>query len=168
MKTELAVSQEINTWALSKLGKTFSAVELQEAVAYMRKVGQHMADFMRDYDVLLTSTLGMPPAPTGSLRPKGIEKVMLSLINHLPLGQVGKQRGVLIGNFAPVFDWMCTTPIANGTGAPSISLPLHWSSDNLPVGMLLTGRFGDDETVLRLAHQLEQAQPWFDRRPPGF
>lgn len=159
---------EGNTWALAKLGNTFSAAELQAAVMYMRHVGQRMAAFMQDYDVLLMSTLGMPPAEVGALRPKGIEKLMLSLINNLPLGSIAKQRNILIGNFAPVFDWMCNTPIANATGAPSISLPMHWSQDNLPVGMLFTGRFGDEATLLQLARQLEQAQPWFDRRPPGF
>lgn len=159
---------EGNTWALAKLGHTFSATELEEAVATLRQLGLHMARFMGDYDILLNSTLGMPPAPVGSLRPKGVEKLALSLINHLPLGAIAKQRSMLIGNFAPVFDWMCNTPIANATGAPSASLPLHWSSEGLPVGMMFTGRFGDDLTVLQLARQLEQAQPWFDRRPPGF
>lgn len=159
---------EGNTWALAKLGHTFSAAELQAAVAYMRYVGQRMAEFMQGYDVLLMSTLGMPPAEVGALRPKGVEKLMLSLINNLPLGSIAKQRQILIGNFAPVFDWMCNTPIANATGAPSISLPLHWTGDNLPVGMMFTGRFGDEATLLQLAKQLEDAQPWFGRRPPGY
>jgi amidase len=45
-------------------------------------------------------------------------------------------------------------------------LPLHWTADNLPVGVLFTSRIGDEATLLRLAAQLEQAQPWIGRKPP--
>lgn len=159
---------EPHNWALLKLGEAFTARELQQAVMIMRNVGRHMANFMQDYDILLTSTLGMPPVECGALKARGIEKLLLTLVNHLPLGRVAKQRSLLIDNYAPIFDWIPTTPVANATGQPSLSLPLHWSADGLPVGMMFTGRFGEDATVLQLARQLEEAQPWFDRRPPGY
>ncbi|WP_300575881.1 amidase [Phenylobacterium sp.] len=59
-----------------------------------------------------------------------------------------------------------TTPPANFTGQPSLSLPLWQSEDGLPVGMMFTGRFADEATLYRLAGQLEKEQPWKDRRPP--
>ena len=58
------------------------------------------------------------------------------------------------------------TPPFNMTGQPSLSLPLGQSSANLPIGMMFTGRYGDDATLLRLAGQLEKEMPWKDRRPP--
>ncbi len=159
---------EPHNWALYKLGQAFSATELQSAIMHMRKVGQQTAAFMQNYDVLLTTTLGMPPVECGALNARGLEKLLVTLVNHLPLGGIAKQRGVLIENYAQIFDWIPTTPVANATGEPSLSLPLHWSADGMPVGMMLTGRFGDDVTLLQLAAQLEQAQPWFDRRPSGY
>lgn len=54
----------------------------------------------------------------------------------------------------------------NGAGMPAISLPLHWSEAGLPIGVRFGGRRGDDATLLRLAAQLEEAVPWFERRPP--
>ena len=46
-----------------------------------------------------------------------------------------------------------------------MSVPLWWNDDGLPVGTHLMARAGDDLTLLQLAAQLEQADPWFARRP---
>jgi amidase len=57
------------------------------------------------------------------------------------------------------------TQLSNLTGTPSMSVPLHWTSDGLPLGVQFVGPFGSEDRLLQLAHQLEQAQPWFDRLP---
>jgi len=49
-----------------------------------------------------------------------------------------------------------------------MSLPLHWNAAGLPIGMQFVARMGDEATLFRLAAQLEQARPWFDRAPPGY
>ncbi|MFE1949253.1 amidase [Streptomyces sp. NPDC059524] len=54
----------------------------------------------------------------------------------------------------------------NVTGQPSASLPLHWSAQGLPIGVMLTGRLGEDAELLALCAQLEAAKPWAGRRPP--
>jgi amidase len=58
------------------------------------------------------------------------------------------------------------TPPFNMTGQPSLALPLAQSSGNLPIGMMFTGRYADEATLLRLAGQLEKEMPWKDRKPP--
>jgi len=60
------------------------------------------------------------------------------------------------------------TPLFNVTGQPAMSLPLHWNAAGLPIGMQFVARMGEEATLFRLAGQLEQAQPWFDRAPPGY
>ena len=57
-----------------------------------------------------------------------------------------------------------TSPF-NMTGQPAVSLPLHWTSTGIPVGMQFIGRPFDEVTLISLAAQLEQAQPWRDRHP---
>lgn len=56
------------------------------------------------------------------------------------------------------------TVLANVSGQPAISLPLGWSDDGLPVGMMFTARTAGEDVLLRLAAQLEQVQPWAGKR----
>ena len=57
------------------------------------------------------------------------------------------------------------TPLANVTGDPAISLPMHWSSTGLPIGTHLHANYGNEEQLLELSLQLEEAKPWSDQRP---
>ena len=62
------------------------------------------------------------------------------------------------------------TQLSNLSGTPSMSVPLHWASaepggPELPFGVQFVARFGDEASLLQLAAQLEQAQPWAQRRP---
>ena len=56
--------------------------------------------------------------------------------------------------------------VFNVTGHPSVSLPVAQSTNDLPIGVQVIGRFGDEATLVRVARDLEQAIPWADRRPP--
>ncbi|KUM24473.1 amidase [Mesorhizobium loti] len=59
----------------------------------------------------------------------------------------------------------CHLPVFNITGQPALSLPLGQSSDGLPIGLQIVGRFGDEATLVRVARDLEEARPWRERRP---
>ena len=58
------------------------------------------------------------------------------------------------------------TAIANLTGLPAMSLPLHWTEDGLPIGVQAIGPPAGDALLLSLAAEPEAARPWADRRPP--
>ncbi len=57
------------------------------------------------------------------------------------------------------------TQLANFTGQPAATVPLHISSDGIPIGTQLVAPFGDEATILKVAYQLEKAKPWFNKRP---
>lgn len=135
---------EITTWELVDHGKARSAVELQMAIHRMHAAGRDVAPFFARYDVWLTPTLAQPPAP---------------------LGVLNRSRGDARAWWQYDLEFNPFNPLANITGQPSASLPLHQSKDGLPIGILLTTPYGRDDMLLRLAAQLEQAQPWAQQRP---
>ncbi|WBB74913.1 amidase [Micromonospora sp. WMMD1128] len=55
--------------------------------------------------------------------------------------------------------------VFNVTGDPSVSLPVGRTAEGLPVGVLLTGRYGDDATLIATAAQLEHRCGGWDQHP---
>jgi amidase len=58
------------------------------------------------------------------------------------------------------------TPIHNIAGAPSMSVPLYWTANGLPVGTMFSARAGNERMLFELAFELEEALPWAQRVPP--
>jgi len=84
-----------------------------------------------------------------------------------PIGWFG-QDGSGAPDFEPQKRYAAYTAVYNVTGQPAVSVPLYWTEDGLPVGSMLVGRPGDEATLIALSAQLEEAQPWAQRRPPGW
>ncbi len=108
----------------------------------------------------------MPPLKIGELGLKPAEVLLLSVVNRLNAGWVLRAMGAADESTRKTFDFMPYTPVFNVTGQPAMSVPLHWNAEGLPIGMHFVGRYGDEATLLRVAGQLEQAQPWSAKTPP--
>jgi len=52
------------------------------------------------------------------------------------------------------------TSVWNITGQPAISLPTGRTPDGLPVGVQLVAALNREDVLLRVAAQVEAAQPW--------
>jgi amidase len=157
---------ERDTWLCAMIGRRRSAVAALSARHRLQEAGRKMARFFDRHDVLLSPTLAQPPLPIGALRVRGIEGAAQALVAGLNLGFLLDLPGVVDKSVRQVFSFIPFTPLANFTGQPSMSVPLYWNGQGLPVGAMFTARFGDDATLFRLAAELETARPWARRRPP--
>jgi amidase len=157
---------ELATWVLARMGEAQSAADVAAALWTMQTFSRQWLAWSAGFDVLLTPTVGVPPLTIGANKLTAMQRRGLKLLTALPAGALLSQRGKVIEAFEPVFESSPYTMVANVTGQPSMSLPLHWTEDNLPMGMLFTARIGDEAVLFRLAAQLEQALPWRERIAP--
>ncbi len=157
---------EPSTWALGLLGRQIPAGEFARALRSLQRATRQVAAFFEKYDVLLTPTLATPPMEHGWLQPKGAEAVAMRLLGRLNAGGLIQALAGIEALAENVFAFIPFTPVFNVTGQPAMSVPLWWNDEGLPIGMHFVARYGDEATLFRLAGQLEQARPWFDRCPP--
>jgi amidase len=142
------------TWALAAMGRTVPGPTFMATVVAAMGDAAEAARWWRSdptddaadgYDLLLTPTVGEPPPPHGTFD-AGTEHPFAGFIRA--------------GSFVPF------TTQSNISGQPAISLPLHWSTEGLPIGVQLVAGFGREDLLIRVAAQLEAAAPWADRQPP--
>ncbi|BBG04759.1 MULTISPECIES: amidase [Pseudonocardia] len=156
---------ETETRVMAAIGRGTSAPEYLAAQARWQEHTRALATFHERYDLLLTPTLARPPWPIGELDLAGPVKLvargLLTLRAGGLLGRMNLVEGLVDANFAPV----PFTQLANLTGRPAATVPLHTTAGGLPLGVQFVGRPGAEPQLLALAAQLERARPWADRMP---
>ncbi|HEV2981955.1 MAG TPA: amidase [Solirubrobacteraceae bacterium] len=144
-RTIEACDVEPSTWALAELGRTHAAADYLRAVEYHQHVTRTLAEWWQEgFDLLLTPTTAEPATPLGAFEHPPDE----------PAAPI--MRAVPLAVYTAMF---------NSTGQPAISLPLHWTDAGLPVGAQLVAAYGREDVLIRVASQLEQAEPWSQRHP---
>ncbi len=126
----------------AETGMKLSAVDYVRATLERNAFWQKVRAVYKDYDLLVTPALAVPPFAVGQ-----------DDADPLP----GQQPRALA--------WTQFSYPLNLTGQPAASIPCGWTEANLPVGLQLIGRRFDDCTVLQAARALEKIQPWANRRP---
>lgn len=131
------------TWLNYQNAQKYTAEALFRARATADQVGRIFDQFLERYDVILSPVTAGPPPLLGAL-------------------SLNQPWDAFVRNAVGA---SCFTSMYNVAGLPAMSVPLYWNADNLPIGSMFAGRFGEEATLLQLAAQLEQAAPWKDRRP---
>jgi len=124
------------------LSHPWTAEDFTGAVLVRKAVTNTMWKFMRQYDLLLTPTLAVPPFAAESSGPLEIDG-----------------REVRDGDWSPF-----TFPM-NLTGQPAATVPAGWTTEGLPIGLQIVGPHLGDEKVLRASAAFEAASPWADQWP---
>jgi amidase len=127
---------------LRKRGQALSASEVLFAQGYLQATTRSALAALHRYDAILTPTLASPPAPVGYFAEAG------------PAEDFERQK-----RFTPF------TAVYNVSGQPAVNVPLYWSNDGLPIGVMLAGRMGEEGTLISLSAQLEEVRPWREKHP---
>jgi len=130
-------------WSQLERGRSLSAVEYAASIGVVRKANQQIQTELQPFDVVLTPTLTQPPRPVG----------------YWDMNEPDFDR--YIGKWTDAAFMFAF----NISGLPALSLPAAWTADDVPIGVQLVGRYGDEASILRLAAQVEDARPWIGRRP---
>ncbi|MBA2555102.1 MAG: amidase [Geodermatophilaceae bacterium] len=134
--------EPLTRWLLER-GMATSAQQAMSALMTTQQHSRHAIAALSPYDVVLTPVCTLPPRPVDWFFADGY-------------GAPDFERQKQFSAF---------TALYNMTGQPAVSIPLQWSAEGLPLGMMLVGRPADEATLISLSAQLEAAQPWAQRRP---
>jgi amidase len=123
-------------------GKSVSAAAYVAAINRFHAIGRMMDECLAGVDLLMTPTLVQLPALLGQLAMTGSFREFRR--------RMGRYSTFLA--------------VTNASGQPSASLPTHWTASRLPIGTQVIARFGRDDTILRLAAQIEATGVWQPRK----
>jgi len=126
------------------IGNRTTAVELARANATFQTAAIALAEFMAGYDLILSPVFAQPV---------------------IGLGQIDLSPSDMAAWTAAITGYSPFTAVANQTGVPAMSLPLGTDADGLPIGVMVTGRYGAEGLLFALAAQVEAAAPWAARCP---
>lgn len=116
-------------------------MQILNALDYVNRISRETAEVFEGFDCLMSATLATPPPQHGTLNQNDAELSAMDWTRN-------------------TFRYATNTPLFNSTGQPAISLPLHWTADNLPVGVQFAGQMGEEGLLLSLASQLEEDFKW--------
>ena len=156
---------ELDNLAMAAFGHATRADQYLGFYQRSQLYSQQLADFHDRYDLWMTPTMAMEPARIGATETPAWQQKMLKGILKLRAEKLLLKSGIVEQMVKENMKYVPFTQLANLTGVPAMSVPLHWCESGLPMGVQFVGAHGDEGRLLCLAGQLEKARPWFDRVP---
>jgi len=125
-------------------GLALKSTDVAQAMVQHSQLLERVRKFQEKYEFILCAVNQLPPFDSNLDWPKTVD-------------------GVTMEHYIA---WMKSAYWITATFGPAISVPAGFTSDKLPVGIQIVGRYRADFSVLQLAHAFEQATQFGNRRPP--
>jgi len=156
-----ASDMEIEAWVIAEAGKKVSAAEFVHSLAEWDVAAAQMSKLFERYDFYVTPTNAFPAPRIGELTAdaKRIDELMIvsELDKH-------RQQQLIYDMFEPSLTYTPFTQLANLTGQPAMSVPIHMTPDGLPMGAQIMATKGREDWLFHLARQLEASELWIGLR----
>ncbi|KOY15390.1 amidase [Paenibacillus xylanivorans] len=148
---------EIESWVLAEAGKKVSAAEFVHSLAEWDVAAAQMSTLFERYDFYVTPVNAFPAPKIGELTPHDEQIQHLMRISDLDKVQ---QQQLIYEMFEPSLTYTPFTQLANLTGQPAMSVPVHLTPEGLPMGVQIMATKGREDWLLHLASQLETSELW--------
>ncbi|MEJ8306261.1 amidase [Saccharibacillus sacchari] len=148
---------DIITWVFAEAGKNVSAAEFVHSLNEWDVAAAQMAELSTRYDLYVTPATAYPAPRVGELTHTPETAAPWMAVSEL---SAGEQRRMLYDIFERSLTFTPFTQLANLTGQPATSLPLHLTGDGLPLGVQMIAAKGREDLLLQIAAQLEQSELW--------
>jgi amidase len=116
---------------------------LRGAIAGRDADAAAFAPLFADHDVVLTPAISGPPPLVGTWHGRGAASTWQGNAQRYPF-----------------------TALWNHLGNPAMAVPAGFDRTGLPLAVQVAGRMGDEQLLLALAAQIEEARPWAQAHPP--
>ncbi|MFC4559431.1 amidase [Virgibacillus kekensis] len=149
---------EIETWLFHEAGKSVSAAEFSASLASWDQAAAKMTAFHETYDFYITPATANTAPEVGELNhsPAKQEELRRQMKDSNPK----QQQQLIYDMFLPSLTYTPHTQLANLTGQPAMSVPVHLSEAGLPLGVQVMAPKGGEDKLLQLAYQLESSEIW--------
>src|SRR5699024_1109059 len=149
---------EMETWLLNVAGRSVSAAQFSASLASWDTAAEQMATFHETYDFYITPATAFTAPKIGELTySKSEQETLKEKIQSI---DKSKQQALIYEVFLPSLTYTPFTQLANLTGQPAMSLPVHISEEGLPIGVQVMANKGLEEQLFKLAYQIEQSDLW--------
>lgn len=149
---------EIETWILNEAGKSVSAREFTMSIAAWDIAAEKMAKFHQTYDLYVTPATASSAPKIGELTHS--EESREALLIAMKEGSKDDLQQLIYDMFLPSLTYSPFTQLANLTGQPAMSVPVHLTKKGLPLGVHIMAAKGREHILLQLANQLEHSHLW--------
>lgn len=153
-----ADDMEIETWLLNQAGRSVSAAEFSASLASWDVAAAHMAELHETYDFYITPATAFPAPKIGELTFSEEEQAKLK--ERMQKAKDSEKQAIIWDMFLPSLTCTPFTQLANLTGQPAMSLPIHLTEDGLPLGVQVLANKGMEHRLLQLANKVEQSDLW--------
>lgn len=138
----LEILSPLNRWNGENAG---SAGEYLQAVTQMQIIARRIVAQCDRYDALILPVYLHQPIRIGEWADLSPPETLDKIIN-----------------------WIAPCPPFNASGLPAIAIPTGFDAEGLPAGIQIVGKPAAETTIIALAAQLEQANPWVNKLPEMF
>lgn len=124
-----------------------------------------MARFLGTHDLFLLPSTAQPGWPVGSMKLNDAENWAIRTLDKMVFSDMIFTRERLAKRSRRYVEMVPFTQLANLTGLPAMSVPMHVTGDGFPVGLQFIAPYGEERLLISLASQIEGAFPWDNALP---